>query len=150
MSKIVLIAAAGLLAAGLAAAQSSSLSRSATQVKRAGPAVAAAMTRGEAPQGLWCDSFGYQWNLSGSGMSGGVIGITGTADFGCGTDSAAGTLALARGLPLDVTATLAGGCYCNQFHQMQLVWNRSTGVFEGNAFAYGGCEGQAPVTLGRC
>lgn len=149
MSKFLIVLAAGVLTAGLAVAQTS-LQRDKVQVKRAAPSAAAAIGRGEAPQGLWCDSFGYQWNLSGAGMSGGVVSVTGTADFGCGSDSVAGTLALARGLPLDVTATLAGGCYCNLKHQMQMTWNKTAGVFEGHAYAFDGCEGDAPVSLGRC
>lgn len=150
MSKTLSLLAVGLLATGLAFAQSSSLKQPRVAVKPAHKADVAAMAKGEAPQGLWCDSLGYQWDLSGAGLSGGAIAITGAATNMCGSSPASGTLRIAAGLPLDVTASVNPGCFCNEFHNINVRWNRAAGVFEGTATAYGSCEGQAPMTLGRC
>ena len=149
MSKTTLILAAGLLTAGFAMAQSSSLKVPKVPVKPASKAEALAIASGEQPQGLWCDSLGYQWSLSGSGMTGGVLSLTGSANI-CGSSPVAGTLTLAAGLPLDIIATVTPGCFCNQFHENVMRWDRAQGVFVGDAFAYGGCEGTAPITMGKC
>lgn len=150
MSKILSTLAIGLFASSLAFAQSSTLKQQRVSVKPASKADIVAMAKGEAPQGLWCDSLGFQWELSGAGFSGGAIAVSGSAVNMCGGSPASGTLAIARGLPLDVTASVTPGCFCNEFHNMAVTWNKATGLFEGTATAFGSCEGSAPVTLGRC
>ena len=150
MSKFVSVLAIGLLASGLAVAQSSTLKQQRVVVQKASKADVVAMTKGEAVQGLWCDSLGFQWDLSGAGLSGGAIAVSGASTNMCGGSPAAGTLSIAAGLPLDVTATVTPGCFCNEFHNMNVRWNRASGMFEGTATASGSCEGSAPVSLGRC
>lgn len=100
-------------------------------------------------QGQFCDSLGFVWNLSGAGMSGGVLNVTGSANI-CGESPASGTMALAKGLPLDVTATVTPGCYCNSFHEMQLTYDKASKLWVGTATAFGGCDGSASITLGKC
>lgn len=150
MSKIVSALAIGLLASGFAFAQSSTLKQPRVAVKKASKADIVAIAKGEAVQGLWCDSLGFQWDLSGAGFSGGAIAVTGSATNMCGGSPASGTLTIAAGLPLDVTAAVTPGCFCNEFHNMAVRWNRATGLFEGTATAFGSCEGSGAVTLGRC
>jgi len=142
-----LLVVSGLFAASLAMGQSSSLKQPRVKVKPATEAEAVAVTNGAEVASAWCDSLGYVWNLAGAGISGRTINVTGSADI-CGASPAAGTLTLAKGLPLDVTATVNPGCYCNAYHQMVLTF--SGGYFTGTAYAFGGCEGSAPVTLGKC
>jgi hypothetical protein len=149
MSKKTWVLVAGLLSAGLAMAQSSSLAVGQVKVKPATAAEALAFAKGEAPQGLWCDNFGYTWNLASAGMDGRVIALRGEANI-CGAGAAAGTVTIARGLPLDVTGTVLPGCFCNEFHQVVATWDKASGTFVGTAFAFGGCEASGPTQLGRC
>ena len=148
MTKTLLVLAAGALLAGSALAQSS-LNGAQAQVKPLTSTEAMAIARGEAPQATLCDNFGYVWDLQGAGRTGRVIDVAGTATI-CGTGNAAGTLTIAQGLPLDVTGQVLPGCFCNEFHQVVVTWNRTTGLFEGTAFAFGGCESQGATQLGRC
>lgn len=150
MSKIYTVLALGLLASGIVAAQSSTLRQERVAVKPASRADVIALAKGETPQGLWCDSLGFQWSMTASGFSGGAIAVSGSVTNMCGGSPASGTLAIAPGLPLDVTANVTPGCYCNEFHNMKVAWNRTTKMFEGTATAFGSCEGSAPVTVGRC
>jgi hypothetical protein len=146
MKKLLLVVGAGLLASGMAVAQSS-LDQPRVAVKPVSMAEAMSLVKGK-PEGLWCDSLGYQWDLSGAGIGDGVISITGAALNMCGQSPASGTLRLARGLPLNVTANVNPGCFCNEFHSMELTYSR--GVFTGMAYATGSCYGEAPITLGKC
>jgi len=70
------------------------------KVKPASAAEALAISKGNQPQGAWCDNFGYVWNLSSAGASGRVVAVQGDVNF-CGAGPASGTLTLASGLPLD-------------------------------------------------
>jgi hypothetical protein len=99
-------------------------------VKPASRAEIILISKGEAPQGLWCDSLGYQWNLAGAGFSGGAIAVTGTAGI-CGDSPVAGTVTIAKGLPTDVIATVNPGCWCNAFHENVLVWDKASGLLGG-------------------
>ncbi len=146
MKKLLLVVGAGLLASGMAFAQSS-LDQPRVAVKPVSMAEALSLMKGK-PEGLWCDSLGFQWDLSGAGISDGVIRISGAALNMCGQSPASGTLGLAKGLPLNVTANVNPGCYCNEFHTMELTYSK--GGFSGMVYATGSCTGEAQITLGKC
>jgi len=148
MFKSITLLVSGVLAAGVAMADSS-VSRGSLPVHRLSDATALSIANGNAPQAALCDNFGYVWNLSSTGRSGRTVNLGGTAVIN-GPGPAAGTLTLAVGLPTDVTAEVVPGFFCNQFHQIVVTWDKASGTFIGTAFAFGGCDGSGPTQLGSC
>jgi len=89
-----------------------------------------------------CDSFGFVWILE--VQRGQIRGI---AEI-CGTFPVEGQV---RGGQFSMTANITGNqCYCNDFHQFDGTVDKPNRRLIGTAYAFGGCEGEAPCEAGLC